>query len=297
MPSDTGSTPLQSGSARSDREAVPDQLDLFAERGAVTVPVRHTQNPLPSNPETSVERLTDDELLERTPNAGPSDVYAICTEIVSRSLEGAVPALEALWQRFAGFGIKKPLAEQLAVVDTLARLGGVDACSALRQMVLSRALPASLLPVALQAAAQAGLALPAEFVGSFLTHGDAAVREAAFALTAKSNVAADRLREGLLDPSAANRRLATIALGRRGDPSVRQPLYDELAQLPSPEVIEAITAVWDEDAIVHLGRCARRHPRLAGAVLDALREIGTPRAEAVAQRLESSAGGSTPTGE
>ena len=275
---------------------VPGQLDLFAERGAVTP--RYTQNPLPSTPATPVvaEKLTDDELVERIRNAGPSDVDALCAEIVSRSLEGAVPALEALWRRFAGFGIEKPLAEQLAVVDTLARLGGADACSALRRIVLSRALPASLLPAALQAAAQAGLALPAEFVGSFLTHGDAAVREAAFALTAKSNVAADRLREGLLDPSAANRRLATIALGRRGDPSVRQPLYDELAQSPSPDVIEAITAVWDEDAIVHLGRCARCHPQLAVAVLDALREIGTPRAETVARRLESSAGISLPNG-
>ena len=222
MPSDTGSTPLQPGSPRSDREAVPDQLDLFAERGAVTV--RRTQNPLPSTPETSVERLTEDELLERIPNAGPSDVYAICAEIVSRSLVEAVPALEALWQRFAGFGIKKPLAKQLAVVDTFARIGCSGANSALRRMVLSRALPASLLPAALQAAAQAGLALPAEFVGSFLTHGDAAVRKAAFALTAKSNVAADRLREGLLDPSAVNRRLATIALGLRGDPSAAATL-------------------------------------------------------------------------
>ena len=281
-PSDTGS-----GSPRLGREAVPGQLDLFAERGTVTP--RHTQNPLPSTPATPVERLTDDELLERIPNAGPSDVYAVCTEIVSRSLEGAVPALESLWQRFVGFGIEKPLAEQLAVVDTLARLGGVDSCSALRRIALSRALPA-----ALQAAAHAGLALPADFVGSFLTHRDATVRGAAFALAARSNVAVDRLREGLLDPSAVNRRLATVALGLRGDPSARQPLYDELARLPSADVIEAITAIWDEDAIVHLGRCARRHPRLAGAVLDALREIGTPRAETVARRLESSAGTSLP---
>ena len=294
-PSDTGSVPLQSGSPSSGREAVPAQLDLFAERGAVTP--RHTKNPLPSTPATPAERLTDDELLKRIPNAGPSDVDAICTAIVSRSLEGAVPALETLWRRFAGFGIEKPLAEQLAVVDTLAHLGGADACSALRRIVLSRALPASLLPAALDAAAQAGLALPADFVGSFLTHGDAAVRNAAFALAARSNVAADRLREGLLDGSAANRRLATIALGLRGDPSARQPLYDELARFPSADVIEAITAVWDEDAIVHLGRCARRYPRLAGAVLDSLREIGTPRAETVARRLESPAGTSTPTGE
>ena len=63
------------------------------------------------------------------------------------------------------------------------------------------------------------------------------------------------------------------------------------------EVIEAITAIWDDDAIVHLGRCARRNPQLAGAVLDALRDIGSPRAEMVASNLESAIGSSTPTGD
>ena len=57
-----------------------------------------------------------------------------------------------------------------------------------------------------------------------------------------------------------------------------------------------MAAVWDDDAIVHLGRCARRHPRLAGAVLDALRDIGSPRAEDVARQVETHAGSSTPGG-
>ena len=294
MPSDTDSVPFQSGTPRSDRDAMPDQLDLFAERGAVTS--RHTRNPLPSSSATPVERLTDDELLESIPEAGPSDVEAVCTEILSRSLESAVPALASLWRRFVGFGIEKPLAEQLAVVDTLARLDCANARSVLRGIVLSRALPASLLPAALQAAVQGGLSLPGAFVGSLFKHGDAAVRGAAFALAAKSNVVADRLREGLIDGSALNRRLAAITLGLRGDPIARQPLYDELARFPSADVIEAITGVWDEDAIVHLGRCARHHPQLVGAALDALREIGTPRAQTVARHLKAAAGSSTPPG-
>ena len=242
-----------------------------------------------------VDSLTDDELLQRVPRAGLSNVEAVCSQLVARSLQAAVPALEALWRRFTGFGTERPLREQLAVVDTLARLGGADARAALRRIALSRDLPAPLAAAVLRAAADARLTLPAAFVDSFLDHEDDLVREAAFTLAARSNVAAERLREGLSDRSARNRRLAAIALGLRGDPKARQPLYNELARHPSAEVIEAITEVWDDDAIVYLGRCARRHPRLTGLVLDALSEIGSPRADIVARNLESGTSGVAPS--
>ena len=294
-PSDTGPAPPQSGPLRSDREATPNQLDLFAERGRVIA--RRVPEPMVTPAATPVEALSDDDLLESIQKAGPLNINAVCSEIVSRSLKAAVPALEALWERFAGFGVEKPLREQLAVLYTLARLGGMDARSTLRGIVLSKGLPASLLPAASQAAASAGLALPAAFVGPLLHHEDAEVRGAAFVLAARTDVRTDRLREGLFDRSAANRRAAAIALGLRGDASARQPLYDELARYPSTEVIEAIAAVSDDDAIVHLGRCARRHPRLAGAVVDALREIATPRAHTVARHLETNTGRTTPGGQ
>ncbi|MDE0455963.1 MAG: hypothetical protein OXI15_01600 [Chromatiales bacterium] len=294
-PSDTGPAPPQSGPLRSDREATPNQLDLFAERGRMMA--RRVPEPMAPPAAAPMETLSDDNLLESIEKAGPSSIEALCSEVVSRSLEVAVPALEALWRRFAGFGVEKPLREQLAVLETLARLAGADARSALRAIVLSKGLPASLLPAASQAAASAGLALPAAFVGPLLDHEDAAVRGAAFVLAARTDVSTDRLREGLFDRSAANRRAAAVALGLRGDASARQPLYDELARYPSTEVIEAITAVWDDDAIVHLGRCARRHPRLAGAVVDALRDIASPRAHTVARNLETSTGRTTPDGQ
>ena len=294
-PSDTGPAPPQSGPLRSDREATPNQLDLFAERGRVIA--RRVPEPMAPPAAAPVERLSDDDLLESIQKAGPSNIEAVCSEIVSRSLEAAVPALEALWRRFAGFGVEKPLRDQLAVLDTLARLGGTDARSTLRGIVLSKGLSASLLPAASQASASAGLALPAAFVGPLLDHEDAEVRGAAFVLAARTDVPADRLREGLFDRSAANRRAAAVALGLRGDASARQPLYDELARYPSTEVIEAITAVWDDDAIVHLGQCARRHPRLAGAVVDALRDIASPRAHTVARHLEINTGRTTPDGQ
>jgi len=290
----TGHTLPHPGSSPSDRRAAPHQLDLFTERGRM--PPRPVPKPMP--PTTpAMETLTDDELLELVPEARPLNVEALCSQLVDRSLEAAVPGLEALWRRFTGFGIEQPLREQLAVLDTLARLGGADARKALRRIVLSRALPASLLPAALQGAAGCGLALPAGFVGPLLDHGDATVRGAAFALADKANVPADQLRKGLFDRSAPNRRLVMIALGLRGDPEARQPLLGELARSPSAEVIEAIAAVWNDDAIVHLGRCARRHPQLTSAVVDALRDIGTPLANTVTSRLESATGISTPTDE
>ena len=297
-PPEPGPAPSQSGPSRSDREAAPNQLDLFAERGRVNA--RRVPEPMAppaaAPAETRLDTLSDDDLLESIQQAGPSNIEAVCLEIVSRSLEAAVPGLDALWRRFAGFGVETPLREQLAVLDTLARLGGTDARSTLRGIVLSKALPASLLPAALQAAASAGLALPAAFAGPLLDHEDAAVRRAAFALAARAHVPAHRLRGGLFDRSAANRRAAAVALGLRGDASARQPLYDELARCPSTEVIEAITAVWDDDAIVHLGRCARLHPRLADAVVDALRDIACPRAHTVARHLETNTGRTTRDG-
>ena len=96
--------------ARSDREASRRQLDLFAERGGVE-PRHSPQAAVSSAPAPAVDTLSDDDLVELIPNAGPSDVEAVCSEVVSRSLEAAVPALEALWQRFSGFGIEKPLRE------------------------------------------------------------------------------------------------------------------------------------------------------------------------------------------
>ena len=294
-PSDTGPAPPQSGPLRSDREATPNQLDLFAERGRMMA--RCVPEPMASPAAAPMETLSDDNLLESIEKAGPSNIEALGSEVVSRSLEAAVPALKALWRRFAGFGVEKPLREQLAVLETLARLAGTDARSALRAIVLSKGLPASLLPSASQAAASAGLALPAAFVGPLLDHEDAAVRGAAFVLAAMTDVPTDRLREGLFDRSAANRRAAAVALGLRGDASARQPLYDELAQYQSTEVIEAITTVRDDDAIVQLGRCARRHPRHAGAVVDALRDIASPRAHTVARYLETSTGRTTPDGQ
>ena len=272
-----------------DRAAAADQLDLFDEPGRRAA----RRPPAPVAPVApSADRLTDGELTEAVAQAGPSTVGPLCAEIVSRSLETAVPALESLWRRFAGFGVGTPLAEQLAVPATLARLPGNAARAGLRRVVLAPGLPASLLPAALRAAADAGLALPAAFVAPLLGHGDIDVREPAFELAPGAGVRADLLREGLRDRSASIRRSAAIAMGNRGLAEAGPVLIAELARDPSTAVIEALAAIADDDAVVHLGRCAERHPSLAGAVVGALRHMENERAARLASRLEAGGPGS-----
>ena len=176
-----------------------------------------------------------------------------------------MPALEELWRRFAGYGIGAPLVEQRAVLGTLAQLDCGAARAALKGIVLSGGLPASLLSAALRAAADAGLALPAAFVGPLLDHGDIAVREPAFI-----------------------RRSGALALGNLGDAGAREALIEELIRNPSGEVIEALAAIADDDVIVHLGRCAECHPAFVDIVLDILREMGSAKAARLARRLEAS---------
>ena len=153
--------------------------------------------------------------------------------------------------------------------------------------MLSKGLPASLLPLAMQAAAEAALSLPAGFVGPLLDHEDASVRAAAFALAPRAGVPVELLREGLSDPSSPVRRLAAIALGIAGDAAAVAPLVAELECAPSAEVIEALTMIGDEDAIVHLGRFAGNHRALAGTVLDALRDMDSERAQRLVRHLEA----------
>ena len=277
-------TPSPPASGRPDSKALSFQPDLFDARDD------DVSGNVPATPAvTPLENHTDDDLLEAIPMAGVSNVDALCSEVVTRSLLAAVPALETLWQRFAGFGPNKPHRQQLAVIDTLARLDDARSHAALRRIVLSRTLPGSLLPTAMQAAIQGRLALPAKFIEPLLVHEEATVRRAAFSLALRSAVSIERLREGLQDPTDGVRRLAGIALGIRGDAQARLPLLRELSRFPSSEVVEAIAAVWDDDVIVHLGRCAHRHPHLAGAVQDALHDIGTRRALTVAGSLQTAA--------
>ena len=274
-----------SGRGAAGRATAESQPDLFDERGltgagCVAAPAAPAAPPAAAS-------LSDAALIALLPQATMSDVEALCSEVASRGLVRAVPALGSLWRRFAGFGVRVPMVEQRAVLSTLPRLQDPRACSALRRIVLSKGLPASLLPLAMRAAAEAALSLPAGFVGPLLVHEDAEVRAAGYALAPRAGIPAELLREGLNDPSAPARRLAAIALSIAGDAAAVAHLVAELLRAPSEEVIEALTMIGDEDAIVHLGRCAGNHPALAGTVLGALRDMDSPRAQRLVERLET----------
>ena len=268
----------------SHRTAAPRQPDLFDERASSGAD--RIRSPINRDAGKAASRLTDSQLIAMLPEANLLNVEALCSEAVSRSLGEAVPALERLWRRFVGFGIRVPFVEQRAVLTTLGRIEGEAPRAALRRIVLEKTLPATLLPLALRAAAQAELALPTPFVAPLLSHPDSAVRESAFALAAKAGLSGDRLREGLTDPSTTVRRLAAIAMGALGDAEAKDALIAEIATNPSLEVIEALAAIGDDDAIVHLGRCAERHPALAGAIVDMLHDIESVKAERLARHLE-----------
>ena len=268
-----------------ERPAGDRQPDLFDRRSWADVRSRPEHPVRPAAPAPA--SLCDDELIGRLADAGPSDIDALCDEIVARSLPAAVPALEALWCRFHGFGIESPLREQCAVVETLARLKGPGARAALKRLVLSPSLPASLQPAALRAAADAGLFLPAAFVAGVLDHDDPAVREAAFELAPAALVPVSRLREGLSDQDPPIRRAAAVALAHRGDASGRNVLIADLANEPSNRIVEALGAIGDDEAIVALGRCAMRHPDFAPGVIAVLRDLGNPRADRLAAHLEA----------
>ena len=270
---------------REEGRAAIRQPDLFGERGLVEA----DRAPAAAAPQAGAwsAGLSDDELVAALPEATLFDAEALCAAAVSRSLEASVPALERLWRRFVGFGIDAPLVEQRAVLGALAALDCGAARAALKRIVLSKGLPAAQLPPALRAASDAGLVLPAAFVGPLLEHRNPAVREPAFALALKAGVPDVLLRGGLVDPCVPARRAAAIALGHRGDGAAREALIAELAVDPSRSVIDALAAIGDDGAIVHLGRCAERHPGLAGAVVDALRDMESTRAERLAGHLEA----------
>jgi hypothetical protein len=58
-----------------------------------------------------------------------------------------------------------------------------------------------------------------------------------------------------------------------------------LRDAPSPQAIDSVVPIADEECVVLLGRIARSAPGLAAAALDGLEGISHPRAEAVAAAI------------
>ena len=70
-----------------------------------------------------------------------------------------------------------------------------------------------------------------------------------------------------------------------GRTEARAALRELLCRAPSADVIDAVSAVADEECVILLGRIARSRTGLAAAARAALAGIDHPRADAIAAAL------------
>jgi HEAT repeat protein len=163
----------------------------------------------------------------------------------------------------------------------LAEIGGGEAAGAVRRIIVEKIVQGSGLKSALQAAARLGVGLPVNVVVSLLRHEAPEIR-AGGCRCARSPAVIRLLLELLDDPDHVVAREAACALDRMGGTDARPMLLRLLQQAPSAAVIDAISAIADEECLVILGRIARTGPDLVDVALEALDSIGTPPALKIA---------------
>jgi HEAT repeat protein len=263
------------------------QLDLFAATGYS--PERHDR-PVFGRPELVPADLDDDALIEAIPWAGMMEASALAAEAARRRLRSALPALEQLCLRFAGFGLEHVVPEQVAALRALALIGGATASQTVARLIAKDVVQGPTRKIALRTAARLESILPAETVVAFLQHADPEVRADGCRCTGSSPALVPVLLS-LTDDSESSVRIAALcALARMGRREARPTLARLLHDAPSPEVIDAIPEVADEDCVILLGRIARTRPALADAALDALEMIDHPRARQIVAAITGTQG-------
>jgi hypothetical protein len=264
--------PMATGS----HESAFEQLDLFAGSGALPPAGTEAMYWAPLNP----ARLSDAELIAVLPRARQVEAPALVAEAARRRLADAVPALEALCRRFAGFGLDREVTEQVAALRGLARLNGGEAVT---RLIVGGAVRGPVLRVALEAAAELGCRLPQDRVAASLRSDDPKVREAACRCARGGPEVVSALVDLLTDLHGTVVHAAALALGRLGRREGHAVLVGLLRTAPSKEVVGALAGIAEDDDWVRLGQTALRLPELAGMVLEALEESEEPRAMAVAE--------------
>jgi hypothetical protein len=254
------------------------QLDLFEGSG---IPPSSARTGVGVGPRTAPAGLDDPALIGALPWAGLIEAQDLATEVARRRLAAAIPALEQLCRRFAGFGLERPVPEQVAALRALGQIGGAEAARAVARLIVTDAVQGPGRKLALSIAADLGAALPAQTVLALMEHPDPAIRANACRCAGPWPASAPLLlalmRDG--DPEVAT--AALCALGRMGRAEARSGLIRLLRDAPTHAVIEAVIMVADEDAIILLGRIARTRPALASAAREALEAIDHPRARQV----------------
>jgi len=262
------------------------QLDLFSGPGRPVDRAPPSGGPPPKPP----AGYDDRGLLAALADAGLAEGPELAREAGRRGLAEAVPILEAVCRRFAGFGWAHPVPEQAAALEALAAIGGRAAAGAVERLMARRAVEGPTLAVALSAAARLGAVLPSPVLVPLLAHDDPAVRSGACRCVGRAAAApvTAALVALLEDLHASVSAAAACALGRSGRTEARAELMRLLSAAPGPEVIEALAGVADEDCLVLLGRVARERRELAPAVLDALEAFDQPIADRIRATLLAS---------
>jgi HEAT repeats len=258
------------------------QLDLFRHIPAPAEPPSSDDAVRLAAPPDTIE---DEELVAALPSAGIADSVILAVEAGRRRMAAAVPALEALCRRFAGFGADRSVPEQAAAIDALAMIAGSDATQALARLVARRIVQGSCLQQAVAAAARLGAKLPTGTVRELLRHDDPQIRADACRFTHPSPEMVPQLRELLDDLHRPARMAAACALGHLGRNEVRPLLARYLREEPTAHLIDAVAPVADEECVILLGRIARTMPGLSPAALDALDAIDHPRAARIVAEI------------
>jgi HEAT repeat protein len=121
-----------------------------------------------------------------------------------------------------------------------------------------------------------------------LRHDDPTIRADACRFAQASRDMIAQLRDLLEDHQRPVRMAAACALALMGRNEVRPLLARYLREEPSAELIDAVSAIADEECVILLGRIARTLPDLSQAALDALDSIDHPRASRIAAEIRVS---------
>jgi hypothetical protein len=231
--------------------------------------------------------LDDDSLLAAIPGSRLAEGPALAAEAGRRKLNAAIPVLEDYCRRFAGFGIHHMMPEQVAALEALAAIGGVQAAHAVARSIVNGWVQGPTLSRAVASAALLGSRLPSGTVVQLLRHTDPATRADACRLAKTGPEVVATLIDLLSDLHHEVSMGAACALGRMGCREAAPLLKRALRQTPTIRVIEAVPAIADEECIVLLGRIAQGPSELAAAAMGALDAVEHPLAERLLERLRT----------
>jgi HEAT repeats len=245
-----------------------EQLDLFAPASWAAEPRGPRNAPAPD-----AGRYSDEALIDALASAGLTSAPVLAAETARRRLEAAIPALERLCRRFAGYGGVAIVPEQKAAIEALAAIGGGSARAAVARLIDARVIRGATLALALGKAALLGAALRPAVLAALVCDADPAIRAAACrCVSSPAPELIPALIELLDDLHASVADAAACALGRIGRKEGLPRVKSLLRAAPSDETVEAAAAAADDEMRVMLRRIALTMPALADAVTTALAE-------------------------